>query len=114
MIKLFRRYTMDEIMSMMVENDEGEMEFPRNVMLQDCFSDTQEPLYGFVTNVTLVNNSPCILGVECFENGTKIDDNDLTQRNQIDIHEHKLDSRRLKIHEGQEGILSMIFNKILP
>ena len=64
---------------MMEENSDGQMEFPRDVIMQDCFSGMQEPLFGFVTNVTLVNDSPCILDVECFENGTKIRGNETIQ-----------------------------------
>ena len=63
-------------MNMMEENSEGRMEFPRDVMLEDCFSSSQEPLYGFVTNVTIPEDmlEPCLVGVECFENGTTIRD----------------------------------------
>ena len=66
------RYTLDEIMGLMKENTDGKMEFPRDIAMQDCFSGTAEPLYGFVTNVTLVEDMPCLLGIECFENGTTI------------------------------------------
>ena len=65
---------MDEVMDMMVENEDGNMEFPRDMMLEDCFSPAEEPLFGFVTNVTIPEDilEPCILNVECFENGTRI------------------------------------------
>ena len=63
-------------MGLMRENSEGMMEFPRDITMQDCFSDLEEPLYGFVTNVTLVEDMPCILGVQCFENGKTIRGND--------------------------------------
>ena len=56
----------------MEENEEGNMEFPREVMFEDCFPEMEEPLYGFITNVTVLNNSPCLLDVECFANGTSI------------------------------------------
>ena len=59
-------------METMEENEEGNMEFPRDVMFEDCFPEMEEPLYGFITNVTVLNNSPCLLDVECFENGTSI------------------------------------------
>ena len=59
-------------MDTMQENGEGNMEFPRDVMYEDCFPEMQEPLYGFITNVTILNDSPCLLEVECFENGTSI------------------------------------------
>ena len=39
---------------------------------EDCFNDIPEPLYGFVTKVTLVDNEPCELGVTCDQNGNKI------------------------------------------
>ena len=66
-------------MDMMEQNSDGKMEFPRDVIMQDCFSGMQEPLFGFVTNVTLVEDSPCILDVQCFENGTKIGGDEFTQ-----------------------------------
>ena len=61
-------------MELMVENEDGNMEFPRDMMLEDCFSPAEEPLFGFVTNVTIPEDmlEPCILNVECFENGTII------------------------------------------
>ena len=59
-------------MDTMQENEEGNMEFPRDVMYEDCFPEMEEPLYGFMTNVTLLNDSPCLINVECFENGTSI------------------------------------------
>ena len=61
-------------MNLMVENEDGNMEFPRDMMLEDCFSPAEEPLFGFVTNVTIPEDmlEPCILNVECFENGTII------------------------------------------
>ena len=33
--------------------------------LDDCIDGINEPLYGFRTNVTLLRNSPCILGLTC-------------------------------------------------
>ena len=61
----------------MIENDDGKNEFPRDMMLEDCFSPVREQLYGFVTNVTIPEDKlePCILNVECFENGTRINNN---------------------------------------
>ena len=61
-------------MGLMEENDEGNMEFPRDLMEEDCFSGGQEPLYGFVTNVTIPEDmlQPCIVDVECNENGTSL------------------------------------------
>ena len=67
------RYSIDEIVDMMELNEDGKMEFPRDVMVQDCLESSAEPLFGFVTNVTLLTDEPCIPDVECFENGTRID-----------------------------------------
>ena len=69
---------MDDVMEMMEENSEGKMEFPRDMMMEDCFSDVEEPLFGFVTNVTIPEDmlKPCIVDVECFENGTRINGTD--------------------------------------
>ena len=61
---------------MMVMNENGKMEFPRDLMMQDCLANQVEPLYGFVTNVTLLSDLPCIEGVECTVNGTRIDSED--------------------------------------
>ena len=33
--------------------------------MDDCFDDLEEPTYGFRAKVTLVENSPCILGSTC-------------------------------------------------
>ncbi len=65
---------MDDVMNMMEENKDGKMEFVRDVMLEDCFSGSEEPLYGFVTNVTIPEDmlEPCIIGIQCHENGTSI------------------------------------------
>lgn len=66
---------MEDVMNMMEENDEGNMEFPRDVMLEDCFSGAEEPLYGFVSNVTIPEEmlEPCLVGIECDENGNRLD-----------------------------------------
>ena len=65
---------MDDVMNMMEENEDGKMEFPRDIMLEDCFSGSEEPLYGFVTNITIPEDmlKPCLLDIECYENGTDI------------------------------------------
>ena len=51
------------------------MEFPRDMIVEDCFSDVEEPLFGFVTNVTIPEDrlKSCVLNVDCYENGTMID-----------------------------------------
>ncbi len=33
--------------------------------IDDCFDDLEEPTYGFRAKVSLVENSPCILGSTC-------------------------------------------------
>ena len=70
-------------MGMMKENEEGNMEFPRDIMVEDCFSGVEEPLYGFVTNITIPEAmlKPCLIGVECFENGTRFDE--MTSNNSV-------------------------------
>ena len=70
------RYTIDEIVDMMVMNEDGKMEFPKDLMMQDCLENQVEPLFGFVTNVTLRTDQPCLLDVECTEDGTTIDSDD--------------------------------------
>ena len=85
-------------MDMMRENDEGKMEFPRDVMLEDCFSGSDIPLYGFVSNVTIPEEmlEPCLLGIECFENGTRIDDgNNSTRGTNLDINTDTISSKRI-------------------
>ena len=59
----------------MEENENGDMEFPQDVMLEDCFTDMEEVTYGFLTNVTL-GNETCIEDVECTINGTRLDTTD--------------------------------------
>ena len=77
---------MEDVMDMMEENDEGNMEFPRDLMVEDCFSSGAEPLYGFVTNVTIPEDmlEPCLVDIECFENGTRIDNATLNNEQTID------------------------------
>ena len=95
---------------MMVENADGNMEFPRNVMLEDCFSDMNVPLYGFVTNVTLVEDSPCLIDVECFENGTSIKDTDAMQQTQNGTNPTGFDSRKFKLQDEQGTSITTIQN----
>ena len=78
---------MEDVMNMMEENTEGHMEFPRDVMLEDCFSGAEEPLYGFMTNVTIPEDmlDPCIVGVECFENGTSINQTSISMQKDTDM-----------------------------
>ena len=80
---IFERYTIEEIQNMMVLNSEGKMEFPRDMMASDCFRGQVEPLFGFVTNITLINEEPCIEGIECFINGTSISTNDVGENDTI-------------------------------
>ena len=69
-------------MELMEENENGDMEFPQDIMLEDCFTDMEEVSFGFLTNVTL-GNETCIENVECSINGTRLDraDNSTTMRN---------------------------------
>ena len=73
-------------MEMMQENHDGNMEFPRDLMVEDCFSPAEEPLYGFVTNVTIPEDmlEPCLVDVECFENGTSINGTAINNEENID------------------------------
>ena len=80
---IFERYTIEEIQNMMVLNGEGKMEFPRDMMASDCFRGQVEPLFGFVTNITLIDEQPCIEGVECFINGTSISTNNVSKNDTI-------------------------------
>ena len=64
----------------MEENADGKMEFPQDVMLEDCFMDMQEIKYGFITNVTLVNETTCIENVTCTIDGMKINANRMEGR----------------------------------
>ena len=84
---------------MMEENEEGNMEFPRDVMIEDCFSGAAEPLYGFVTNVTIPEDmlEPCLVGVECYENGTRIENgtNDNGEADDLDLLDSGLREGRL-------------------
>ena len=77
---------MDDVMGMMQENEDGNMEFPRDLMMEDCFSPAEEPLYGFVTNVTIPEDmlEPCLVDVECFENGTSINVTGINNEENID------------------------------
>ena len=104
---------MDEIMNMMVENADGHMEFPRESMLEDCFSNMEEPLYGFVSNITLVEESPCIVNEECFENGTKIHGTDITQPNRRGKTTTRFDSHKMKLHEWQGTSVNIFQKRVL-
>ena len=90
-------------MGMMEENDEGKMEFPRDLMLEDCFSGSEEPLYGFVTNITIPEDmlKPCLLDVECYENGTSINTTGSAQENSDNIDLVSPTSETI----GRQGIL---------
>ena len=78
--------TMEDVMAMMEENEEGKLEFPRDLMVEDCFSSGIEQLYGFVTNVTIPEErlEPCLVDIECFENGTLINSASLNNEQMID------------------------------
>ena len=38
--------------------------------MDDCIEGMEEPLYGFRTRITLVDNEPCTLGVTCRDDPT--------------------------------------------
>ena len=98
---------MEDVMGMMRENDEGNMEFPRDVMLEDCFSGSEVPLYGFVSNVTIPEEmlEPCLLDVECFENGTRIDGANNT-REDFDFNTDSTNTDSLQSQlENRKGII---------
>ena len=93
---------MEDVMGMMEENDEGKMEFPRDLMLEDCFSGSEEPLYGFVTNVTIPEDmlKPCLLDIECFENGTSINTTSSAEGNFDNIDLEPLNNENI----GRQGM----------
>jgi hypothetical protein len=78
---------MEDVMNMMEENEEGEMEFPRDLMLEDCFAGSEEPLYGFVSNITIPEDmlKPCLVDIECYENGTDINATGSVQEDFVNI-----------------------------
>ncbi len=55
-LKDFATYIKDD------SNDEDDLTINS---LDDCIDGIEEPLYGFRTNVTLIDNEPCILGETC-------------------------------------------------
>ena len=99
---------MEDVMNMMEENDEGNMEFPRDVMLEDCFSGAEEPLYGFVSNVTIPEEmlEPCLVGIECDENGNRLDNDngDIEDIDNEDIFDSSArQDKSLQQHRGSPG-----------
>ena len=62
-------------MQLMEENENGDMEFPQGIMLEDCFTNVEQATYGFITNVTL-GSETCIENVECTINGTRLNETD--------------------------------------
>ena len=55
-LKDFKEYIKDD------SNDDDDLTINS---LDDCIDGIEEPLYGFRTNVTLIDNEPCILGETC-------------------------------------------------
>ena len=102
---------MEDVMNMMQENEDGNMEFVRDVMMEDCFSGPVEPLYGFVTNVTIPEDmlEPCIIDVECYENGTSITGADSVPVLMDNIPVQN--STRESI--GRKGRISFLLNKFI-
>ena len=43
------------------------------MMMHDCVAGMPQPLYGFVTQVMIVEDQPCQLNITCTENGDKIE-----------------------------------------
>ena len=42
------------------------------MMMHNCIEGMEEPRYGFVTQVMIVNDQPCELNITCTESGDKI------------------------------------------
>ena len=42
------------------------------MMMHNCIEGMEEPLYGFVTQVMIVNDQPCELNITCTERGDTI------------------------------------------
>ena len=61
----------------------------------DCFDDLEEPRYGFVCRVRLVENQPCVLGSTC--RGVPDEDNDL-----IDIFDQAFDILTTMDYAGRQ------------
>ena len=65
------------------------------MMMHNCIAGMAEPLYGFVSQVMLVEDEPCELGITCTENGDKIgsgnDQNNLTPDTNFDFHNNNVD-----------------------
>ena len=111
-ISIFRR-TIEDVMEMIEENSEGKMEFPRDMIVEDCFSDVQEPLFGFVTNVTIPEDRlrSCVLNAECFENGTMI--NAIENIEETDWVSVKISHDRLPRSINRQGNTNINLNFIL-
>ena len=113
----FFSYTYDEIMSLMVENEDGKMEFPQDVMLEDCFTDMKEVSFGFATNVTLVNETACVLDVECTINGTSIKRNNATTVNvtstAANITESQSEQQSLNITLSENNMMNNLIDELM-
>ena len=83
----------------------GKMEFPQDVMLEDCFSDMSPVSFGFVTNVTLVNETACVVDVECTANGTAIHNNATTTTG-TPIHNNSMATTNTTLAETEEDSLT--------
>ena len=104
---------MEDVMNMMEQNDDGKMEFVRDVMLEDCFSGSEEPLYGFVTNETIPEDmlKPCIIDIECYENGTSITATDSIPVNMDGIPVQN-STRASNERKGRVLFLQLKFNRV--
>ena len=69
---MFYNFATSHQQSTYVDDDDSNMEFERDIMMQDCFSTGDGGFkFGFVTNVTLIEEA-CTLNVTCRENGDRI------------------------------------------
>jgi hypothetical protein len=77
--------------------------------MDDCFNDMDEPRYGFVCRVRLVEDQPCVLGVTC--RGVPDDEDDLL----VDLFDPAFELQNLD--EDQVSILPILsyfnFTKML-
>ena len=102
-------------MSMMKENVDGNMEFPRDVVIEDCFSGGPEPLFGFVSNVTIPEDMlrPCIVGKECFANGTRIKEEGEAEESVAGVNQADSRVRRPRSINNQGNNLKLLITIIV-
>ena len=71
-------------------------------MMHNCIEGMEEPLYGFVTKLNIVESEECELDVTCSSNGTKIE-TDVEQNNLILYGDH--------VHRNSTHIWSHQYNQ---